>query len=42
MFSKNFVNWGELMYTKVIEHSQNDVIHYVLNIPSKGHNEQSQ
>ena len=23
------------MYTKVIEHSQNDVIHYVLNIPSK-------
>ena len=30
------------MYTKVIEHSQNDVIHYVLNIPSKGHNEQSQ
>ena len=23
------------MYTKVIEHSYNDVIHYVLNIPSK-------
>ena len=31
-----------LMYTKVIEHSYNDVIHYDLNIPSKGHNEQSQ